>query len=196
MKFSPSFRRVNKNSEHICKVQQWQYSRAMSEKRRSKKEDAFRPIDWAELSFKQNSSLSLFDTEETKKLTKSSLNPKPVRLSRDKTPKVNKVTKESNSQVIDGDSDPKPTKKLVNSIARSAIKAANGSGIVDNSLDSLVKHTQENAKKFFESKKLPDYKLKHRIKATKRPLVIQTSSVVYTNGKYFIDYSLKILYTL
>lgn len=181
-------------TEQICQVQHWHHSRAMSEKRRSKKEDVFRPIDWAELSFKQNSSLSLFDTENATKPTKSSLNPKPVRLSRDKTPKIRKAKElidigNANNQVIASVSDPKPTKESINSMA---IKEA-GPVTVDNSLDSLVKYTQEDAKKFFKSRKLPDYKIKHRIKATKRPLVIQTSSVVYTNGNFFRNYAKAVL---
>lgn len=151
------------------------------------KEDAFRPIDWAELSFKQNSSLTLFDTENVRKPAKSSLNPKPGRLSRDKTPKIKKAKELTDSgnatnQVIASVSDAKSTKESISSIAVKEARPVT----VDNSLDSLVKYTQEDAKKFFKSRKLPDYKIKHRIKATKRPLVIQTSSVVYTNGNFFI----------
>lgn len=55
--------------------------------------------------------------------------------------------------------------------------------IIDDALDSLMKHTQDDAKKFFKNKKLPAYKIKHQIKPTKKQLTLQYNTVVYTDGK-------------
>ncbi len=53
---------------------------------------------------------------------------------------------------------------------------------IDNTLDSLMKNTQDDAKKFFKNKKLPKYNFKHQLKETKKQLTFQTNTVVYTNG--------------
>jgi hypothetical protein len=115
------------------------------------KEDGFRPIDWADLSFTSSHS-------------------------NNESMSVDSCMSSSNFGEFVG--------KLP---AKSSLRRANGMrlGIVDNSLDSLVKCTQEEVKKFFKKKQLPNYKIRHRIKATKKPLVIQTSAVVYTNGMSF-----------
>ena len=54
----------------------------------------------------------------------------------------------------------------------------------DDALDSLVKNTQNDAKKFFKkiNNKTPNYKLKTRLKPSKRGLVVATSSVIHTDG--------------
>lgn len=56
------------------------------------------------------------------------------------------------------------------------------SDVHDNVLDSLMKNTQDDAKRFFKNKKLPNYKIRHQLKPTKKLLNCQVSSVVYTNG--------------